>query len=121
LVSRKGAGKRHLDLSIYYLGVPLATIIAGPFSGLILDHMNGWGGLRGWQWLFLCQGFPAIIAAFVTLCFLTDSPQEAGWLTDEERISLIAVLSRDEQRSASHGHAALWCCFAGSFGTSSSC
>jgi MFS transporter, ACS family, tartrate transporter len=82
-------------VSIYYLGVPLATIIAGPLSGLILDHLNGWGGLRGWQWLFLCEGFPAIIAAFITLRFLTDNPQEADWLNDEERTSLVSLLNCD--------------------------
>jgi ACS family tartrate transporter-like MFS transporter len=112
MVSWFPAKERANVISIYYLGVPLATIIAGPLSGLILDHMNGWGGLRGWQWLFLCQGFPAVLSAFIALWFLTDNPKEAGWLNDEERTSLIAVLSRDDQRSASHGHAhfgaALW-------------
>jgi ACS family tartrate transporter-like MFS transporter len=92
-------------VSIYYLGVPLATIIAGPLSGLILDHLNGVGGLRGWQWLFLSEGLPAVIAAFITLRFLTDNPQEADWLNDEERTSLVTLLSRDQDRSATHGHA----------------
>lgn len=92
-------------VSIYYLGVPLATIIAGPLSGLVLDHLNGWAGLRGWQWLFLCEGLPAIIAAFIALRFLTDNPHEADWLNDEERTSLLNLLDRDQERSATHGHA----------------
>jgi MFS transporter, ACS family, tartrate transporter len=99
-------------VSIYYLGVPLATIIAGPLSGLILDHLNGWAGLRGWQWLFLCEGLPAIIASVIALRFLTNNPQEADWLDEEERTSLIALLGRDQDRSAAHCHAnfgaALW-------------
>ncbi|MBV9998549.1 MAG: MFS transporter [Verrucomicrobia bacterium] len=92
-------------VSIYYLGVPLATIIAGPLSGLILDHLNGWAGLRGWQWLFLSEGFPAIVASFIALRFLTNSPQEANWLDEEERTSLVTLLNRDQDRSAGHGHA----------------
>jgi MFS family permease len=61
------AKERANVVSIYYLGVPLATIIAGPLSGLVLDHLNGWLGLRGWQWLFVIEGLPAIIAGFIAL------------------------------------------------------
>jgi MFS transporter, ACS family, tartrate transporter len=50
------AKERANVVSIYYLGVPLARIIAGPLSGLVLDHLNGWLGLRGWQWLFIIEG-----------------------------------------------------------------
>jgi MFS transporter, ACS family, tartrate transporter len=61
------AKERANVVSIYYLGVPLARIIAGPLSGLVLDHLNGWLGLRGWQWLFIIEGLPAIIAGFIAL------------------------------------------------------
>jgi ACS family tartrate transporter-like MFS transporter len=99
------AKERANVVSIYYLGVPLATIIAGPLSGVVLDHLNGWLGLRGWQWLFVIEGLPAVIAGFIALRFLTESPREANWLTNEERESLTALLSQDQDRSGKHGHA----------------
>src|SRR5437867_7706530 len=54
-----------------------ATAIAGaigsPLSGLLLQ-LNGVGGLGGWQWLFLIEGIPSILLAFVTLMYLPDGP-----------------------------------------------
>src|SRR5215831_130467 len=65
-----------------------ATAIAGaigsPISGLLLQ-LNGVGGLGGWQWLFLIEGIPSILLAFVTLAYLPDGPGKAQWLTVDEK------------------------------------
>jgi MFS transporter, ACS family, tartrate transporter len=65
-----------------------ATAIAGaigsPISGLLLQ-MNGMRGLGGWQWLFLIEGIPSIVLAFVTLVYLPDGPAKASWLSAEEK------------------------------------
>jgi ACS family tartrate transporter-like MFS transporter len=65
-----------------------ATAIAGaigsPISGLLLQ-MNGMAGLGGWQWLFLIEGIPSIVLAFVTLVYLPDGPAKASWLSAEEK------------------------------------
>jgi sugar phosphate permease len=39
----------------------------------------------GWQWLFLIEGIPAVVLAFVVFFYLTDHPQSAGWLASDER------------------------------------
>ena len=46
-------------IAIFCSAIPIAGIISGPLSGLILG-MDGTLGLHGWQWLFLIQGLPAI-------------------------------------------------------------
>jgi ACS family tartrate transporter-like MFS transporter len=51
--------------------------------------MDGISGLRGWQWLFLIEGLPAFILAFVALKLLPDGPDHASWLTANEK-ALIA-------------------------------
>lgn len=84
-------------ISYYYLGLPLSTIVAGPLSGWILDHFGYALGIRGWQWLFILEGIPAVIFAFVTLCFLTNSPEEATWLTSREKEIYTKVMH--QQRS----------------------
>src|SRR6202012_590876 len=43
-------------LGFYYLGVPLALVLGGPLSGLLLD-IPATTGLAGWQWMFLVEGF----------------------------------------------------------------
>ncbi len=101
--------KRELSkvISYYYLGLPLSSIIAGPLSGLILDHMNGYFGLKSWQWLFIIEGIPALVMAVVALLYLTNTPKEAKWLTDEEREAYDRMMEQQRKEVSSHGHADL--------------
>jgi ACS family tartrate transporter-like MFS transporter len=52
-------------------------------------------GLRGWQWLFLIEGIPSIVLGAAALVVLTDRPEGAKWLTDEQRAWLVDRLRRD--------------------------
>jgi nitrate/nitrite transporter NarK len=47
--------------------------------------MEGVGGLRGWQWMFLIEALPALLATFAVLYYLTDRPELATWLEPDER------------------------------------
>ena len=67
---------------------PFAFIIGGPLAGFILG-MDGLGGLRGWQWLFLIEAAPALLLAFAVLRMMPDAPGKAAWLSAEEK-SIIA-------------------------------
>jgi ACS family tartrate transporter-like MFS transporter len=63
---------------------PLANIIGGPLSGVILG-MDGALALHGWQWLFLVEGLPACVLAFVVLRVMPDGPEQASWLSPREK------------------------------------
>jgi len=76
---------------------PLAFIIVGPISSMILG-MDGLGGLHGWQWLFLIEGMPACVLAFVLLRIVPETPADASWLTAEEK-NLIAARIQQERRA----------------------
>ena len=85
----------------FYSGIPLAFVLGGPLSSLILE-MDGLGGLRGWQWLFIIEGLPACFLAFVALRLLPDGPRQATWLTAEEQATVMSRVAADdkaEQRS----------------------
>ena len=71
-----------------------AGIIGGPISGALLT-LNGFGGLAGWQWVFLLEGLPAVVLGFVVLRTLTERPHDATWLTTAERAALIRRLEED--------------------------
>ncbi len=73
----------------------LAGVIGGPLAGGILTGMNGVNGWAGWQWVFLLEGIPSILAGVVTLLYLTDRPSKATWLTPDERALVEADLARD--------------------------
>jgi nitrate/nitrite transporter NarK len=47
--------------------------------------LDGVAGLGGWQWLFLIEGLPSILLAFVTLAYLPDGPAKASWLSADEK------------------------------------
>ena len=68
----------------FMAAIPLAGIIGGPLSGLILG-MDGVAGLHGWQWLFLIEGLPACLLAFAVLKLLPDGPAHASWLSGAEK------------------------------------
>src|SRR6201985_3257477 len=52
----------------FMIANPLSFVIGGPLASLILG-MDGAGGLHGWQWIFLTEGIPAFLLAFVVLKF----------------------------------------------------
>jgi ACS family tartrate transporter-like MFS transporter len=83
-------------MAAFCCAIPLAGIISGPLSGLILG-MDGIDGLHGWQWLFLIQGFPAVLLAFWVLAWLPDGPDQARWLTDDEKAAIAAALAAGPQ------------------------
>ena len=82
-------------MGLFYLGVPLSLIIGGPLSGLLLD-MPPWGGLQGWQWMFLVEGFLAVALGFVSWWFLDNKPATAIWLPANEKAALREYLAHEE-------------------------
>jgi sugar phosphate permease len=66
-----------------------------------MTSLNGVNGWQGWQWVFLLEGIPSVIAGLVTYFYLTDKPEQAKWLTQRERNLVHADLERD---AAALGH-----------------
>jgi ACS family tartrate transporter-like MFS transporter len=83
-------------LAWFLVGIPASSLIGGPVCGLLLQ-MDGIWGLAGWQWLFLLVSLPCIPLGFLTLRFLSDRPESAGWLTQDERETLQHALSSEER------------------------
>ncbi len=91
------AAERARAIARFMVAIPVSGIVGGPISGALLG-LNGQLGLAGWQWLFLLEGLPAVLLGFVVLARLTDGPEQAAWLTRDEREWLSARLS--EERTA---------------------
>src|SRR5215510_3612245 len=71
-------------IALIVTGMPVASVLGGPISGFILDHVN-WLALSSWRWLFVLEGSPAIVCAFLTYLLLPSTPAQALFLTDEEK------------------------------------
>ncbi len=89
-------------VATFMTGGVIASMLGNPISGMILQHADGMAGMRGWQWVFLLEGIPAVLLGLLTLRYLTDRPEQAEWLTTPERAWLIGELERD--RLAAVGH-----------------
>jgi D-galactonate transporter len=75
----------------FMAAIPLSTVIGAPVSGLLLA-LDGFLGLKGWQWLFVLEAAPALILSVVVFFYLTDRPADATWLQPDERAWLVARL-----------------------------
>jgi ACS family tartrate transporter-like MFS transporter len=98
------ARQRARAVACFMMASPLSGAIGGPLSGNLLEYTDGACGLSGWQWLFLIEGIPSVVLGFVTWWYLTDRPEQARWLTAEERSRLSERMAREERsREERHG------------------
>ncbi len=89
-------------LGLFYLGVPLALIVGGPLSGLLLE-MQPKFGLQNWQWMFLVEGFMAVALGFTAFWYLDNRPSNATWLPGKEKHALADALAGEEAARRSIG------------------
>ncbi|MGG0175823.1 MFS transporter [Gottfriedia acidiceleris] len=68
----------------FMLAWPVCSIVGAPVSIYIMDNIT-WGGLAGWRWMFVLEGLPAIILGIVTFFYLENRPENAKWLSGEEK------------------------------------
>ena len=68
----------------FMVAIPISSVVGGALSGALLQ-MNGIFGLAGWKWLFVLEGLPVAVLGVVTWFVLTEKPEDATWLTPDER------------------------------------
>jgi len=91
--------ERARAVAAFYVASMAAGIIGAPLSGALLS-IRGLTGLDGWQWLFLVEGLPAVLLGIIALGFLTDAPESADWLPDDEKSWLLEAIRRDPADAA---------------------
>ncbi|MGH6640336.1 MAG: MFS transporter [Polaromonas sp.] len=98
------SGRRAKVFSLITAASALSSVVGGPLAGNILNLMGGVGGLSSWQWVFLIEGTPTILAGIFTFFYLTDRPQDANWLTAREKKLVAAELERDHKALGEREH-----------------
>ncbi|SHJ70438.1 Nitrate/nitrite transporter NarK [Aureimonas altamirensis DSM 21988] len=90
-------------LAVFYVAQPLTTVIGAPIASALIEA-HGAFGLEGWRIMFFGVSVPAIIVGIITFFYLPDTPNDARWLTREERDWLNGELAKeDKAKAASHG------------------
>jgi ACS family tartrate transporter-like MFS transporter len=99
------ARQRAVAAAAFMAAAPLSTAIGSPISGALMQ-MPMIAGLKDWQWLFIIEAIPAIVLGFFVLKVLTDSPDKATWLADDEKAWLVNTLREESRtRHSQVGHA----------------
>jgi ACS family tartrate transporter-like MFS transporter len=94
-------------VATFMVGIPLAVFVGSPISGGLLE-LNGVLGLKGWQWLFVAESIPAVLAGLAALLVLTERPKNAKWLSDEQRAWLSREMESEERVNRAVGHMPWW-------------
>lgn len=72
------------------LGNPATILWMSVLSGYLINAV-------GWRWMFIIEGLPAIIWAFFWWRLVDDKPQNAEWLTEDEKQALEQRLQQEQQ------------------------
>ncbi|WP_020201266.1 MFS transporter, partial [Cupriavidus sp. WS] len=104
---------------LFMTSFAIAGVIGGPLAGFIMSRMEGVEGLANWQWLFVIEGIPSVLAGIAVLMFLPEKPAGAGWLTAGERDLVTREIDAENRDPAKHSslrdafaNARVWICAA---------
>jgi sugar phosphate permease len=71
------------------LGNPVTVLWASIVSGYLIGALD-------WRWMFILEGIPAVVWAFVWRASVEDDPRDARWFPEDERAELEAALAREQ-------------------------
>jgi sugar phosphate permease len=81
--------------------------LGSPISAALLG-VDGWLGLRGWQWMFIMEGAPAVLLGLFCLFVLSDKPSSARWLDPDQKSWLSGKLQLEDSGTKRVGKIGLW-------------
>jgi MFS transporter, ACS family, tartrate transporter len=99
-------GDRAKAVAVFYAANPLSYVIGSPIAGLLLGI--SWFGLRGWRWLFIFEGIPAIVLGAIALFYLTDWPHQATWLSQDDRAWITNELEHEKHAKQKAKGITIW-------------
>ncbi|QDK97532.1 MFS transporter [Acinetobacter tandoii] len=95
------ASHRGRIMALFMAGLAVSGVIGGPVCGAIIEYLDGYAGLAGWQWLMITTGLPCLIIAAGIYFLLTDRPDQANWLSPREKEVLKNSLGHQDRPKAS--------------------
>jgi MFS transporter, ACS family, tartrate transporter len=101
------ARRRAAMTSLFMAAAPISVVLGSPLSSAFLE-LHGFGGLTGWQWMFILEAVPAVVLGLVVLIYMTDRPEQAKWLKDDERAWLVNEMAKEHAGRKAVSHGEIW-------------
>ncbi|MGB9098857.1 MFS transporter [Erwinia sp.] len=73
-----------------FLGNPITVLWMSILSGYLVNAF-------GWRGMFIIEGVPAILWAFIWWAVYADRPRDAKWLSDTEKLSIEQALAAEQE------------------------
>ncbi|EHP40368.1 transporter mfs family protein [Cupriavidus basilensis OR16] len=97
------ANRRARMIALFMSGIPVAGMFGNPLSGWIMDAFHDYGGMRGWQWMFLIEAMPALLIGIITVFVLKNGIDQAPWLDADEKRVLKRNIAEDSRQADASG------------------
>ena len=94
-------------VSGFLVGLPFAVAVGAPISTGLLG-LDGLFGLRGWQVMYIAEAIPTVVIGVMTFFVLTDRPEQAKFLTAEERSWLVTTIAAERRATEAARKFTLW-------------
>jgi len=94
-------------VSGFLIGLPVAVALGAPISTALLG-LDGLFGLRGWQIMYIAEAVPTVFIGVLTYFVLTDRPQEAKFLSEEERNWLVSTIAAERRATEAVRKFTMW-------------
>jgi ACS family tartrate transporter-like MFS transporter len=89
------AAYRGRIIAVFMVAIPLSSFVGSPLSAALLQ-LDGWLGLQGWQLMFIIEAVPAVLLGLMTPWLLSNKPEDAKWLSVEEKTWLTRQLADED-------------------------
>ena len=94
-------------VSGFLIGLPVAVAVGAPISTALLG-LDGLFGLKGWQVMYIAEAIPTLVIGVITFFLLTDRPEQAKFLTAEERNWLVTRIASERRATEAVRTFTLW-------------
>jgi MFS family permease len=79
--------------AFFLMSLPLSTLFTNPISGWIVNNFS-------WRWLFAVEGCISLALIAVWLPLISDCPEDASWISDEEKDYLVTTLAAEKSSNS---------------------
>ena len=82
-------------IAMFMMAIPTSNMVGAALAAALMRI--DWLGWNGWRWLLILEGVPTVLLGAVAFFYLTDRPEDARWLADDERRWIADELERERE------------------------